>query len=157
MLAASFASEETTGIRLWDVESGRVICDIPTSSPTAIDFGVSGQGVLAISATGASESAGTAYSTSSGEVLTSVRGVFGQSHRIAFSPDRRRLAISSTIIETQTNEVKIWDLETQRELMTLRLPEIFPRSLHFSPDGHKLIFLGGRTGVHVWDGTPLPE
>ena len=32
-----------------------------------------------------------------------------------------------------------------------------PGSLHFTPDGHKLIFLGARTGVTVWDGTSLPD
>ena len=50
-----------------------------------------------------------------------------------------------------------WDLPSERELMTLKSPEMHPRSLHFTPDGHRLIFLGARTGVTVWDGTPLPE
>ena len=147
-------------VRLWNVDSGQVLRDIPTpSEPTAIAFGPSGKGLLVM--TGEPDnglpSVGTAYDTATGGVLTTVRGMFGMATCIAFSPDGKRLAIASAIKETNTGETKLWDLESQRELMTLKSPQVNPRSLHFTHDGHMLIFLGASTGVNIWDGTPLPK
>jgi eukaryotic-like serine/threonine-protein kinase len=161
MLAAPLVADGRTVVRLWDIDSGQKLRDIATESPVrSLAFGPSGRGVLVLTddrGEGVRTATGKAYDTSTGDVLVSVRGVFGRAVRIAYRPDGRRLAISAEIQETQTGEVKVWDTESQRELMTMRLPETAPRALRFTPDGHKLIMLGRLTGPTIWDGTPLPE
>lgn len=160
MMAASVSVKSKPAVRIWKVDSGQVLCDIPTvSEPTALSFGPSGKGLLVMTGEigGGQPSVGTAYDTATGKVLTSVRGMFGIARHAAFSPDGKRLAIASVIPETNSGEVKIWDLTSERELVTLKTPGDGPRTLHFTIDGHKLIALGASTGVHIWDGTPLPD
>src|SRR5262249_16871837 len=75
---------------------------------------------------------------------------------VAFSPDSKRIA-------TAGEEVKLWDVATGKELLSLkwdfrgfshRSSEVF-----FSRDGTRL-FLSENSlarGVQIWDATPLPE
>jgi WD40 repeat protein len=71
-----------------------------------------------------------------------MHGVFS----VAFSPDGRRLALTSDGPEA----VLLWDLDTYREVLTLEAKGGGFRSLAFSPDGHAV---GARTAVgrlHLW-------
>jgi WD40 repeat protein len=56
-------------------------------------------------------------------------------YAVAFSPDGRRLATGGMYPE---DAVKLWNVETGAELVTLRAPTGCPQHLAFSPDGNTL-------------------
>jgi WD40 repeat protein/predicted Ser/Thr protein kinase len=71
--------------------------------------------------------------------------------RIAYSPDGTRLAAVGLDLERthSTNQVKVWDVASGREVYTLQ-PEGQVSSLAFSPDG-KTLAVGTWPGVSLWD------
>jgi WD40 repeat protein len=77
---------------------------------------------------------------------------------MAFSPDGRRIAGAGkrrleVFGPSGSGEVKVWDAETGRELLTLQGHTSDVWSVAFSPDGQRLASGGSfdPTGVRVWD------
>jgi len=71
--------------------------------------------------------------------------------RLAFSPDGRKLAAAGL-----GDFVKVWEVKSGRELMTLRSHVIHTLSVDFSPDGRRLVVggVGGTRSEHLlqlWD------
>ncbi|MCX6923589.1 MAG: WD40 repeat domain-containing protein, partial [Verrucomicrobia bacterium] len=72
---------------------------------------------------------------------------------IVFSPDGRRLVTLTGSLALLDCEVKFWNAETGRELMTIRRPaENHLRQCAFSPDG-RLFALSGDWGCEICDAT----
>jgi WD40 repeat protein len=69
---------------------------------------------------------------------------------LAFCPDGLPLA---SVSEDQT--LKLWDMVTGQELLTLRGHTGPVFSVAFSPDGRLIGSSGDDRTVNVWDGTPL--
>ena len=72
--------------------------------------------------------------------------------RLEFSPDGTRLAAGH-----YGGTVKVWDLTTGQETLTLKGHTGMCTGLAFSPDGHRLISASADMTVRIWDATPLPE
>jgi WD40 repeat protein len=72
---------------------------------------------------------------------------------VAFSPDGQRLASVSGNEEQTAGEVKLWDVASGQELLTLRHAG---REVSFSPDGLRLA-VGSGDGVTLYDGSPGRE
>ncbi len=84
---------------------------------------------------------------------------------LAVHPNGRRLAVS-TLNESQTAELKIWDLEENREVLTLdRTRGGLFNHLNFTPDGNQLVawlaetaesnlFGSKKMRLKIWDASP---
>jgi WD40 repeat protein len=66
-----------------------------------------------------------------------LKGHLKSVHGVAISPDGGRLATGGGGAEA----VKLWDIQTHQELITLAGEGSLTMSLRFSPDGNKLIAL----------------
>jgi WD40 repeat protein len=77
------------------------------------------------------------------------RGHTGWVYRAIFSPDDQRLA-SGGLDQT----VKLWDLQTGHEVLTLRGHHQCIRDLDFSADGTELVSTSP-DGTWIWNATPL--
>ncbi|MBL9138302.1 MAG: WD40 repeat domain-containing protein [Verrucomicrobiales bacterium] len=85
--------------------------------------------------------------------LAPLRGHMLGGKSVAFSPDGRRIATTSGGFEA----LKVWDAESQLELITLDADGSFFTQTLFSPDGHR-IGTGNPTGlVHVWSAPSWEE
>ena len=75
-----------------------------------------------------------------------LRGFLLGTHGVAFSPDSHRLAVGSNGAEA----VKLFDVSSHQELLTLGAKTAFVRWLAFSPD-HRWLAASGRDGqVYLW-------
>ena len=82
-----------------------------------------------------------------GVILRTLRGHDNFVHRIAWSPDGRRLASPS-----KDRTVRIWDAETAELLRSLAAsPTGWVLSVAWSPDGRSLASVGFDKTVRVWD------
>lgn len=69
---------------------------------------------------------------------------------VAFSPDGQRLASSGGRTADEKGEVKVWDISTRQELLTLSDFTDRPSSVRFSPDGQRLATACPEM-VQLWD------
>jgi hypothetical protein len=53
--------------------------------------------------------------------------------------------------------VKLWDMESGLETLSLKARTGMGGSVAFSQDGHRLGSVSDRGTVTIWDATPLPE
>lgn len=93
------------------------------------------------------------WDTDTGARRFALRGHGGQVSGLAFTHDNRRLASFAANPQGES-EVKLWDLATGQELLTLKAQQ-FDGQVYFSPDGYRLILAGQQSGqVTIWDATP---
>jgi WD40 repeat protein len=71
---------------------------------------------------------------------------------VAFSPDGRRLASAGT-----DRAVKLWDVSSGQELLTLRGHSDEALAAVFSPDGRRLATSGRDGVIRIWDAPFLPR
>jgi WD40 repeat protein len=71
---------------------------------------------------------------------------------IAFSPDGRRLAMSSLDLT-----INLWDLQTGEEVFALCGHTAPVVTVAFSADGHRLISSSLDETIKIWDATPVTD
>ncbi|MCX6092065.1 MAG: WD40 repeat domain-containing protein [Candidatus Bipolaricaulota bacterium] len=128
-------------LRLWNTATGSIRRTVPSSwpSPVALAFSPDGRTI-------ASSGGGTSIELrdlATGALLTS----FGGGYSLAFSPDGR------TIAAGEWPKVKLWDVATQRCLLTLTGHTSRVWSVAFSPDGRILASADGEGTVILWNAT----
>ena len=88
-----------------------------------------------------------------GHPLGQLRGFLQGVHSVAFSPDSRRLAAGSD----DRQAVKLWDLQSFQELVTLRGESSAFSQTRFSPNGDLLGTMNYKGLLHVWRAPSWPE
>jgi len=85
--------------------------------------------------------------------LRTLRGPEKGGLRVRFSPDGRTLAYVS-----EKAVIKIWDVTTKQDLLTLDGRRGLLNGLAFSPDGRQIAAAGQDGDVQIWDAAPMtPE
>ena len=74
-------------------------------------------------------------------------------HSVAFSPDSKRLAAGSSGHES----IRLWDVESKQELLTLDSPGLIFWKMEFSPDGNVLSARQASGVVHFWRAPSFEE
>ena len=140
-------------VKLWDANSGELLRTLDGGTRelgSNVAFSPDGSTLAASWLTQA-----VLWDTNSGEILFRLSGqsvgtTIGYNlgvGQISFSPDGSRLAVAN-----MDGVPKIWDLNAQREVLTLVVDEIAPaKAIAYSSDGKLLATAGDEGIVWVWD------
>lgn len=133
-------------IPVWDIQTGETLLSIDLSQGNILSAGQ--VATLAYSPDGKWLALpGAIYDADSGKELFLLLGHTQGLHSLAFNSDGNRLI---TVSFDQT--VKMWDLTTNNELLTLSHPSGGPvYGVAFSPDGKWLVTTGQDKTARVWE------
>jgi WD40 repeat protein/serine/threonine protein kinase len=130
--------------KLWNFETRQLIHEFEWSGPTLSEGNVSRRGDLAL---GQDDGGLTLLTAESGWAQTRFAAHRRAVSGVSFTPDSRILA-------TGGNEgtAKLWDVATQREIVTLKGHLRSVHAVAISPDGNRLATAaGGAESVKLWD------
>lgn len=136
----TFATVGETGLKIWDMKTGKVIRSIASGKnpPEAVAFSPEGKSL----ATGSED--GVAIHGADGELVRQIRGEPYRIRSIAFSPDGRTLATAAL-----DDTARLWDVATGRPIRRLDL-SLSADSIQFSADGRSLL-ASTKEKISVWD------
>lgn len=89
---------------------------------------------------------GQLWDTASARMRANVQGFLQGTHSVAFWPDGQRLAIGSNGNEA----IKLWDIGSLEELLTLPGQGSMFNATAFSPDGSVLASANSEGLLHIW-------
>jgi WD40 repeat protein len=140
-------------VRFWDAETGQVADELSGEggpffclafSPDGRHIAAGGRGTITIRETG------------TGRATRTIRAHGGQVNPVAFSPDGRRIASGMSMPPESPDppELKIWDVETGRDLGVFRDTRWGYVNFAFSPDGRLVAYVvHPSNAIRLLDGT----
>jgi len=137
---ASVSWDDT--VRLWDVKTGKEIRTIDaTFTSFFVNFTPDGENIIGVGASGV-----FLYEVETGEVKKKFNHDF--CYTASFSPDGKYIASGGGV---EDNTVKLWEVESGKEIRTLtgHTDDVF--SVHFSPDGKCLASGSWDNTVKLWE------
>jgi WD40 repeat protein len=137
------ASACDKGLRIQDVDGGKELLVLPVGNKLA-----EACGSICFSPDGMKVASGTSravyvWDANSGRKLQTINTSAG---RLCFSPDSKRLAS-----RVDGKMVKVWSVETGKELRTFKGHSGYVRSLCFSLDGKRIASSSEDGTVKIWD------
>ncbi len=96
---------------------------------------------------------GQIWDTTTARTTGTLQGFLQGAHSVAFSPDGQRLAIGSNGNEA----IKLWDVESLQELLTLKGQGSMFNSTSFSPEDSLLASSNSRGILHIWSAPSFEE
>jgi WD40 repeat protein len=140
-------------VRVWEVATGQQILSLKghTDAVSSIAFSPDGQRVVS----GGGDGVLRVWETVTGRQVLSLKGHNGTVECVAFSPDGKQI-ISGNGGEDGSGlalpgEVKVWDAENGRELLSLKGHTGAVLNVAFSPDGQRIVSGGGDRAVRKWE------
>jgi WD40 repeat protein/serine/threonine protein kinase len=129
-------------VKVWDARTGQELCTLKGHAAyvSSVAFNPDGKRLSSAAVDGTVK----VWDPYTGEELKTRKahtGLPGDVMHVAYSPDGKRLA--SAWSGELGSEVKVWDVQTDRELLYLKC---VPDRVAFSPDGKRLVSAG-----KVWD------
>jgi WD40 repeat protein/class 3 adenylate cyclase len=132
-------------LKTWNAASGELILSLPVDDESIIGIEYHPDGK--IFATAGTSGKIQLFDRATGRALQSWDAGLGQLSNVTFSPDGSRLAVLSP----ETNEAKVFDADTGKELLTLKGHTNSNWGLDFNSDGTRLVTAGRDGTARIWD------
>jgi WD40 repeat protein/serine/threonine protein kinase len=150
-LLASTSLDKT--VRLWDVATGATVHVLTGHTARVWGVAFSRDGRRLASAGG--DRTVKVWDTATGQLLLNLAGHSSAVLSVAFAPDGKTLAASTAetarVLTSEPGEIKLWDLATGKERMTLQGHLDAITRVGFSPDGQRLVSSSRDGTVRIWD------
>lgn len=148
MVATAGQYDAEAAIRLWDVESGRLVRALRgpriALGSQYHDIAFSPDGSRLAGAGG--DKAVRVWHTATGDQILALTDHTGDVQSVRFSADGRRLVSGS-----MDGSARIWDSGSGRMLTALHGHKGWVNSAEFSPDGRLVLTVSSDRGVRLWD------
>jgi WD40 repeat protein len=133
-------------IKMWDVESGKVLRALSCFAPGSLTFSPDGRRLASRSSNEIQ-----VWDAASGREVSTLRGHIGDIMSMAFSPDGKWLASASRAHNSNSVTLKVFDPGSDQELKTFtgHAEKVF--SVVCSPDGRRLASTHFDDKVRLWD------
>jgi WD40 repeat protein len=132
-------------VRLWKFPTGELVAPLPKHTARVYDLRFSPEGRVLVSASG--DGRVGLWDVAARRPVRDLPELTHAAYGAGFSPDSRRLATGG---DDASDGVKLWDLSTQRELLTLAQDRRFFLEVNFSPDGNTLQAISFSGIAHLW-------
>ena len=142
---ASGSGDKT--IRLWDVNTGRLIRSLAGHGGTVRSVAFSPDGKMI--ASGSEDKTIKLWQVSTGKHIRLFNGHTGNVYSVAFSPDGKTLASSSE--EGNDSALRLWDVNTGRPIRSFEQRNTWVTSVTFSPDGKTIATGSHEQVIKLWD------
>ena len=130
--------------RIWDMNTGQQLLDIPTDGNGLVNVAYSSDGQRL--AAGGFDKYIKIWDATTGEVKRTLPGHASAVMTVQFSPDGQQLASGG-----RDNTLKLWDLTTGEETLTLNGHTSQVNSVAFSSDGRLVASASQDNTVKVWN------
>ncbi|MET0645310.1 MAG: caspase family protein [Pyrinomonadaceae bacterium] len=131
-------------IKLWEVNSGRLLHTIPTGDTTVTSFAFSPDGSR-LASNGVPTGVIRLWDTATGSKIRDLAGHDSPVNTLTFSPNGQLLASGG-----RDKTVRLWSLTDSKPIATLTGHDVQLYKVFFTTDGEKLISLSGDGAIRVW-------
>jgi WD40 repeat protein/Tfp pilus assembly protein PilF len=136
------AAVEGRTVKFWDVATGKALFSLQGHLGDVTHLAFSPDGLRL--ATASSDATVKVWDATTPKAVRTLQGLQDGRIKFTFSPDGQRLACGGS------NKVRIWDVESARELYTLD-HDAYVRLMQFSLDGKRLASVSNSGSVKIWD------
>ncbi len=140
----NFHSGNLGSIVLWESLTGEVLAELAGHPSPVSAIAISTDGKL-VATSGEADGSIKLWNTETRQELNTLRGPVGILS-LDFSPDKRRIASAG-----RDNSIRVWDVESGKELFNLGKRSSWTLKVRFSPDGKMFASTDMGFTIKLWD------